>query len=317
MNTNPARLVMTVSGPLEPSALGITDAHQHTWIAPVPGVAAGAPRLDDRAIIAAGLARFRAAGGGSLLDCQPGGCGRDGRVMRELSRASGVPIIAATGFHLQRYYPADYWLWQAGAPEIQAYLVDEIRNGLAETRAAESPVRAGFIKIACTAELGDMPAALLQAAAGAVCETGVALLIHTEQGNSAEQIVTRLAGHGAPVDRLVLCHIDKRPDFGLHRELAQGGVLLEYDTWFRPKYQPERNVWPLLEQMVGSGLAGQVAIGTDMVDPETWRDLGPAALVTGIMPRLEQLGFDPVTIRRLTGQNIAERVAVSPSEPRP
>ena len=103
---------MTVNGPLAPSALGVTDAHQHVWIAPVTGGPAGAPLLCDRDVIAAGLTAYRAAGGGGLLDCQPGGCGRDGRALAELSRLTGVPIVACTGFHLARYYPPDFWLWR-------------------------------------------------------------------------------------------------------------------------------------------------------------------------------------------------------------
>ena len=56
---------MTVNGPLNASALGVTDAHQHVWIAPVAGGPAGAPLLCDRDVIAAGLTAYRAAGGGA------------------------------------------------------------------------------------------------------------------------------------------------------------------------------------------------------------------------------------------------------------
>ena len=221
------------------------------------GGPAGAPLLCDRDVIAAGLTAYRAAGGGGLLDCQPGGCGRDGRVLAELSRLTGVPIVACTGFHLARYYPPDFWLWRATAEAARDTFVAEIVDGLAETRDTDQPVRAGFIKIAIPAEPAALPAALWEAAAAASRDTGAALLAHTEAGAAAEQIVARLLGYGAAADRLVICHIDKRPDFGLHRELAQAGVLLEYDTFFRPKYDPERNVWPLLQRMAAAGLAGQ------------------------------------------------------------
>ena len=301
--------VMTVNGPLAPSALGVTDAHQHVWIAPVAGGPAGAPLLCDRDVIAAGLTAYRAAGGGGLLDCQPGGCGRDGRALAELSRLTGVPIVACTGFHLARYYPPDFWLWRATAEAARDTFVAEIVDGLAETRDTDQPVRAGFIKIAIPADPAELPAALWEAAAAASRDTGAALLAHTEAGAAAEQIVTRLLGHGAAADRLVICHIDKRPDFGLHRELAQAGILLEYDTFFRPKYDPERNVWPLLQRMAAAGLAGQIAIGTDLAGTAFWQEIGPAALPGEIVSRLRTLGFDAPTVRRLTGGNIADRLA--------
>ena len=150
-------LVMTVNGPLTSSALGVTDAHQHVWIAPVAGGPAGAPLLCDRDVIAAGLTAYRAAGGGGLLDCQPGGCGRDGRELAELSRLTGVPIVACTGYHLARYYPPDFWLWRAAAEVARDYFVAEIVDGLVETRDTDQPVRAGFIKIAIPADPARAP----------------------------------------------------------------------------------------------------------------------------------------------------------------
>ena len=158
-----------------------------------------------------------------------------------------------------------------------------------------------------------LPAALWEAAAAASRDTGVALLAHTEAGVAAEQIVIRLLGYGAAADRLVICHIDKRPDFGLHRELAQAGILLEYDTFFRPKYDPERNVWPLLQRMAAAGLAGQVAIGTDLAGTTFWQEIGPARLPGEIVTRLQALGFAAPTVRGLTGSNIAGRLADLPS----
>jgi 5-phospho-D-xylono-1,4-lactonase len=306
--------VMTVLGPLEPAALGVTDAHQHAWVAPVPGQDPGSPRLDDRHAIAEGLLRYREAGGGSLVDCQPGGCGRDGVALAGLAGDSGVHIVACTGFHLRRYYPPDYWLWRASTKTAASYFTSEIRAGLAESLAAGRPVRAGFIKIACTADLSETPAALLEAAVDAAVETGVTILVHTDQGRAAEQVVARLESYGLPPDRLVLCHVDKRPDFGLHQELAQAGVLLEYDTFFRPKYDPERNVWPLLVRMIEGGLAGSVAIGTDMADLALWREVGPVGLVTTVMSRLQSLGFDAPSVARMIGQNVAARLAHQPGD---
>ena len=201
----------------------------------------------------------------------------------------------------------------ATAEAARDTFVAEIVDGLAETRDTDHPVRAGFIKIAIPADPAELPAALWEAAAAASRDTGAALLAHTEAGAAAEQIVTRLLGHGAAADRLVICHIDKRPDFGLHRELAQAGVLLEYDTFFRPKYDPERNVWPLLQRMAAAGLAGQIAIGTDLAGTAFWQEIGPARLPGEIVARLQGLGFDAPTVRGLTGGNIAGRLAGLPS----
>ena len=269
-------MVMTVTGPVTPEVLGITDAHTHTWIEPVLGTRPGLPRLDDQFSIAAELIEYRESGGGSLVDCQPGGCGRNGEIMRELSRLSGVWIVACTGFHLRQYYPSEAWIYQpkTSVDKAQAYFVEEITVGLRETQYMAQPVRAGFIKIACEADINQVPAHLIEAAARAGIETGVAIEVHTEKGVDADKIVQRFEQYGFPLTRLVICHIDKRPDFALHSELAQAGVTLEYDTFYRAKYQPGQNVWALLEQMVSAGLGHRVVIATDMAEAAMWSRLG-------------------------------------------
>jgi predicted metal-dependent phosphotriesterase family hydrolase len=104
---SPARLV-TVTGPIDPAQAGGTDAHNHVWIAPATGAASAGPVLDDERAITSELVAYREAGGATLIDCQPVGCGRDGRVLKRLAQVSGVNIVACTGFHLRRYYPVDY-----------------------------------------------------------------------------------------------------------------------------------------------------------------------------------------------------------------
>ncbi|MBP1610425.1 MAG: phosphotriesterase, partial [Acidobacteria bacterium] len=86
----PPVMVETVNGPVAPEELGLTDAHTHVWIEPLDGVSPGSPQLFDQEAIAAELNDYRLSGGGTLVDCQPGGCGRHGRVLRILSSASGV-----------------------------------------------------------------------------------------------------------------------------------------------------------------------------------------------------------------------------------
>jgi len=308
--------VMTVLGPVPAAALGVVDAHSHLYIAPVPGGAADAPVLVDEAGVGRELAAFRAAGGGAVVDCQPGGCGRDGRVLRRLSESSGVHVVAATGFHRRVYYPPDAPLFGLSATAAADYFRDEIANGLAETRGETSPlVYPGVIKIAAEASLEASPPALFEAAAAVAKETGYAIEMHTERGAAVEVFLAFFGGQGLSPRRLVFCHVDKRPDFGLHRELARAGVMLEYDTFFRPKYDPERTVWPLIGRMAAAGLAGQVALATDMADPALWAELGGRPGLLGIFTiikdGLARMGFPSATIDGLLGGNIARRLVIT------
>lgn len=306
--------VITVLGPVEAEAIGITDAHNHLWIGPVAGAPDDAPRLTDEAAIAAELDDYRRAGGSAIVDCQPGGAGRDGRVLARLSRASGVHVIASTGFHRRRYYGDHAPLWEQSAAEAAVTMRGEITEGLAESRDGAEPVRPGLIKIALEATLAETPRHLLEAAAAVCQDTGYAIEAHTEKGASVELFLDYFLDEGVEPGRLVFCHVDKRPDLALHQSLAQAGVLLEYDTFYRPKYHPDAHLWPLLEQMVASGHAGSLALATDMAEAALWRRLGGGPGLVGLLaqirPRLEQMGFDAPTVRQLLGGNIVGRLAL-------
>jgi len=323
---------MTVLGPVPAEELGVTDAHSHLYIGRVAGGAVDAPVLTDEAGVARELAAFRAAGGGAIVDCQPGGCGRDGRVLRRLSERSGVHVVAATGFHRRLYYPPNAPLFGLAAEAAADVFRDEIRHGLIETRthriagvppAADAmeeagvppAIRPGVIKLAAEASFVASPQALFAAAATVARETGYAIEMHTERGAAVEAFLDYFIAQGVAPERLVFCHVDKRPDFGLHRELARAGVLLEYDTFFRPKYDPERGVWPLIDQMAGAGLAGRVALATDMADPGLWAELGGGPGLLGIFTiigaRLADMGLPAATIDGLLGGHIAARLALN------
>ncbi len=311
--TSPPRPIMSVQGPISYEALGITDAHNHVWISRVPGADPASPVLDQAEPMVRELIEFREYGGTALLDCQPQGCGRDGTHLLALSRASDVMLIACTGFHRKKYYSQDHWLWKADEGQIAGFLCSELTQGLIETRASETPVFPGFVKVALEVAWADCPQAALAGAAEAARSAGCLMQIHTEKGALAERAAVFFTDRGVRPEQLVLCHMDKRPDFGLHQELARFGVLLEYDTFHRPKYKPEDNLWPLLEKILKAGLAERVALATDLAEATLYHFLGGgpglASLPGQIANSLTEKGFPQTARQQLVGGNIARRLA--------
>ncbi len=310
--------VITVTGPVAASQMGITDAHNHLWISPVDCPALDAPVLNQQEAIVAELQTYRQAGGGGQIDCQPYGCGRDGNKLHQLAQASGVHVVANTGFHLREYSSPDNEIWQMDEDQACEFFIGEIKTGLMETRADETPVYPGFIKIAVRETLAESPVQLMAAAAQASLTSGLIIEMHTQKGQSVEDFVEFFDRQGLPPQQLVICHIDKRPDHGLHMELARAGYMLEYDTFFRPKYQPEENLWPLLQDMVEQGLARSLALATDMADSSMWQKIdggvGITALITGVKGRLAELNYDEEIIMAMIGGNIVNRLAVTLEE---
>jgi len=307
------RSVMTVQGPVPYEQLGVTDAHNHVWIEPIPGASEGSPVLNQYDLILSELIEYRQKGGGTLLDCQPGGCGRDGNKLLELSKASKVNLIACTGFHRKKYYYASHWIWEASAQNVCDTLCSELDKGLIETMDAPSSVKAGFIKIALEATWADCPQDALEGAAAAARMTKIILEIHTEKGALAEKACVYFLDRGVLPHQLVLCHMDKRPDISLHKALASLGVLLEYDTFYRPKYDPTTKLWPLIEQMVSAGLSDRIALATDMAEAALYHNIGGgpglSSLPGEIQEKLIEKGYPETARNQMLGGNIARRLA--------
>jgi predicted metal-dependent phosphotriesterase family hydrolase len=307
------RQVVTVQGPVPYEHLGITDAHNHVWIDAIPGADPGAPVLNQFDLILKELAAYRDKGGKTLMDCQPGGCGRDGNQLLALSKASRVDLVACTGFHRKKYYPQDHWLWRAAPEKICDFLCSELGKGLLETLETPIPVRAGFIKIALESSWINCLQAGLEGAAWAAVKSRALLEIHTEKGALAEKACIYFIDQGLLPQQLVLCHMDKRPDIVLHKELARLGVLLEYDTFFRPKYHPSANLWPLIEQMTNAAFSDRIALATDMAEPGLYQFIGGgaglASLPGEIQNQLMQKGIPETALKQMLGGNIARRLA--------
>ncbi|MGB7877074.1 MAG: hypothetical protein WBL25_22040 [Anaerolineales bacterium] len=307
------QLVMTVQGSIPFDCLGITDAHNHMWIETVPGADPSSPVLNQFDSILQELTEYCEKGGKSLLDCQPAGSGRDGEKLLALSKASGVNLIACTGFHRKKYYSQDYWLWEADAQKICDCLCSELEHGLVETLNTSSPVKAGFIKIALESTWAECPHAALEGAGFAALESKSLIAIHTEKGALAEKACIYFTNLGLSPKQIVLCHMDKRPDISLQKELARFGVLLEYDTFYRPKYDPSANLWPLIEKMVSSDFSNRIALATDMAEAELYRFIGGGAglesLPGEIQNQLIEKGIPEADRLQMLGGNIARRLA--------
>lgn len=306
--------LITVLGARPVPTAGVIDAHGHLWIQPpLEAVDQSAPMLADESQIVEELTAFRIAGGACVVDCQPPGCGRDLARLVSISAATGIDVVASTGFHLRRYYPPEGWPWMSSDEEVVSVFVEEVLDG-AELEDGRV-VRAGAIKAAFTGSLSDVQLTrMLACACEAGARTGVAMIIHTERGAGVEQLADLIGRYGVHPGRVVLCHVDKRPDARLHEELADAGFLLEYDTFLREEYEPERNVWPLLERLLEDGYASAVACGLDLADAGRWRfggaPVGMVGLLTVVAPRLVALGAPQSEIDRLLRANVAARLAM-------
>jgi len=261
--------VRTVLGDVAPAELGVTYAHEHLVID------GGRPVEMSPDFLLADLDRLteevgtaRAAGLGSALDAMPADCGRNPAKLAELSRRTGLHIIAATGLHHERFYGPSHWSLRATTDELADLFVADIEDGI-DARDYSGPivrrtdVRAGVVKVAGS-EAGpstrDVP--IFRAAALAHARTGVPVHTHCDGGTGALEQLRLLADAGVPAGRISLSHVDKVVDRGYHRDLFAAGAYAVYDQAFRWGDRPNGTL-QLLDWAAEDGNVSQVMLGMD------------------------------------------------------
>jgi 5-phospho-D-xylono-1,4-lactonase len=97
-------IIRTVTGDIDPAQLGITLMHEHVLTMLPASVKDRDLELSDEAIMRRELRHFYAAGGRSLVEMSPVDYSRNPQGLRRLSQASGVHIIAITGWIKEASY---------------------------------------------------------------------------------------------------------------------------------------------------------------------------------------------------------------------
>ena len=223
---------------------------------------------------------YKAIGGGCLVDamCRD----QDGRCpayLKVISETTGVHIIAATGIPFD--YPGDREplmdlsiVWKdKDVDEIAAGYVKEITEGMNGTN-----IKAGWIKAGtqyCYATPGEIKG--LKAAARAALATGAAVHTHTDGGSFALEQLEIVLNEGLPGSQFGVAHIDRNPDFWLHKKIAESGAYLIYDGPRGPAAPPGRGWFRKSDH-------AQQRYGQEEPPPELWLWPGLGLYQTEVYP---------------------------------
>jgi phosphotriesterase-related protein len=323
--------IMTVLGPIPADQLGRTLMHEHllfsleTYLHQPPDPA-DAPLVEepltlenlwwvrehpmasranlvqaDPELAAAEVARFKAAGGSTIVEVSSIGLSRDVRGLRQVAERTGVNIVAGTGYYVGSSHPPT--LAGRSVEDVADELTRDLLEGLDGTT-----IRAGVIgEIGTSEPLYETEAVVLGAAARAQARTGAAMVVHpAPQHKSAEAFghwLDILEGDGAIPSRVVLSHLETRlgerpQDFAV---LARRGYMLALDTWGNVKHYESRGfTMPsdedrirLLAQLVQDGLTSHLVLAQDVCYRDgltAYGGPGYGHLLRGIWPRLLAAG---------------------------
>lgn len=310
--------VRTVLGDVPSNELGVCYAHEHLVIdggvAKIINPEISLQSVDDAV---EELAPCVLAGVGTVVDAMPADAGRNVVKLAEISRRSGVHVVATTGLHHARYYGERHWGELLDPQEMADLFVAEMEVGI-DAHDLNGPVlrrtthRAGVVKVAGST---DGPSArdrrVFEAAALAATRVGAAVMTHCEGGTGGVAQLQVLAELRVPLDRVILSHTDKVSDRGYHREMLSTGAYVVYDQGLRTPKSTAR----LVRWMVEDEHEGQLLLGTDGARRSLWSVLGGtpglAALRTDLGTCLaDQLGDD--LMRRIWVTNPAAALGLRP-----
>ena len=272
--------VRTVLGDIKPTEMGITYSHEHIIIEhSYPTVANSDFLLNDVDKIAEELSSVYAAGGRTMVDTMPVNCGRNVTKLAEVSRRSGIHIIAPTGLHLELYYPPTHWRFDYSEDELATLFIADIEEGI-DVFDYNGPLikrskhQAGLIKLAT----GDEPfnkhqRKVFGAVAKAHLTTGAPILTHTNAGLHALAQAELFHQLDVDLSHVVISHVDRYKDVSYHRELLKSGVRVEYDSAFRWKEGDTNWTYLLLEELLPE-FPDQITVGMDAARNTYWKSYG-------------------------------------------
>jgi phosphotriesterase-related protein len=255
-----AAAIDSVTGPIAPDRLGLTLMHEHVLVDFIGADRVSASRYDaDEVfrIVLPHLERVKRLGCRTLVECTPAYLGRDPRLLRRLSEASGVQILTNTGYYgaaNDKHVPAH--AFDETAEQLAARWVKEARQGIEETG-----IRPAFMKIGVdAAPLSAIDAKLVRAAALTHRETGLPIASHTGSGAAAMEELDLLGREQVAPAAFIWVHAQSERDEAFHLRVARRGAWVEFDGI--SEHSVDRHV-ALVQRLKAEGLLGHVLVSHD------------------------------------------------------
>ncbi len=258
--------IETVLGPIDASRLGVIAPHEHFFIDTTfeaqtpqdeealalfesdvsihnvdvlrrnPFLVRDNMVLEDLDTAVYEVNRFKKAGGTTIVDLTNIGIKRDLAKIREVSRRTGVNVIAGCGLYTGLTIPAPYN--QMTADQLADWMIDEIRNGEKETG-----IKPGVIgEIGTSETVEPLEATSLRAAAFANLETGLPIYIHTYPWSRASlEAIDILTAEGVRPEQICICHLDVAFDYDYLCRVFDKGVYAMFDNFGKEYYFPKQD----------------------------------------------------------------------------
>lgn len=216
----------SVLGPIDTKDLGFTLMHEHIFVG-FPGLYQDYPELlgenpVDRAVDM--LKKAKEGGVDTIIDATTTDLGRDINLIAEVSRRSGVHIVAVSGWWLEipRFFQS------ASVEQLTEVFVREIEVGISGTG-----IKAGILKAASDyGGVAPQTEPILRAVGRAHLRTGVPIMLHSySPGQVGWQQLDILKQEGVDPRRIKLDHSNDTTDVEYLTNLIEQGCYLGLDRY--------------------------------------------------------------------------------------
>jgi phosphotriesterase-related protein len=301
--------VNTVTGPIEPKDLGWTLPHEHIIVAWDGTFLDSTLRFDWAKIEADAVAvckRAKESGIKTIVDMTTIEMGRDVNLLRRVSEASGLQIVASTGLFADAYGVPNYFR-QLTIEELVDLHVTEIEQGIGDTG-----IKAGVIKVATgEKQITELEDRLVRAGARAQLKTGVPILTHTGFGSLGDVQADILAEEGVDLTKVVIGHSDVSANLRYHTRIARKGARVGFDRIGLPRFMPDEIRAECIASMVRLGYVDQLTMSLDAhvqwcgrPNPLTVEERDFNSLADNFFPLLRAAGVSDDTIHSIMVDNV-------------
>ncbi len=292
--------VMTVTGPVPGSDLGIVLPHEHVFFNHMKEYR-GDGLMQDERLAAIELERLVAAGCRTLVDVTSNGIGRQPEMLRRVSVATGLQIVMGSGWYREPFLDRAYFDAHT-TDEVAAAIVRDIEVGVGDTG-----VRAGIIgEIACDRVISAAEERSFRAAARAHLRTGVTISTHAARWPVGMAQLDILVQEGVDPRRVIIGHSDTVHDPAYHVALAERGAWVQFDTVDGDSDYDNMLEIEFIRNLVRAGHLGRILLSQDIClrsQFATYGGIGYTFLLTHFVPMLRVAGLSPEQITMILEDN--------------
>jgi phosphotriesterase-related protein len=236
LNLHAQEYLITVTGNVSASEMTVALPHEHLVTNFIGADSVNVPEDIDSKSVEKFIPHFnqlKANGVNFVFECTPAYIGRDVKLLREISKRSGVHIVTNTGIYAavnKKYVPA--FVYKESAEAIAQRWENEFLQGIEGTG-----VKPGFIKLGVDkGPLDSVENKLLRAAIKVSKKTGLTIAVHTGDYAAASSEYETVVRENYDPSKLVWVHAQNASD-AERKDLASRGMYISLDGVSETNFQ--------------------------------------------------------------------------------